>query len=296
MTEAAAPPSDTLDNHAESSIIRALCIGPSGTGKTGMLASLVIAGYTLWILDYDNGLPILRNALREHYKEDPDAMLSALRRVHARTLRDPVRMRAGVPKLDKPTAWREAGEALGTWNADKLGPSDVIVIDTLSTMTQSAFNHGLNLNGRLNMKPHEADYGWMADSVFLFIDMLTNDDMHCNVIVNTHVRYLRGEEESVQDEKTGKESAAGSLMGLPEGKGQQIPRSIAKYFNTLISTRTMGSGVSAKRVISTKPFMGIEVKTSNPFTVKSQYPVETGLADLFHDILGHGPPSTSKDA
>lgn len=269
--------SDTLDTHSSTSIIRMLNIGESGSGKTGALASLAKAGYTLWILDYDNGLDILANLLRDD--------IEALKRIHYKLLRDTVSMSSGVPKLKPPIhAWKDAGRTLAEWKADTFTSNDIIVIDTLTTMSMAAFNEAMMLGGRLNQRPQQNDYGWMADSVLLFIDGLTGDDIHCNVIVNTHIRFLAGSEE---DQTT--------TRGLPNAKGQQIPKDIGKFFNTITLTRSTGSGPATKRIISTQPQGVVEVKNSNPVGVKATYPIDTGMAAMFQDILGHGPTLTGKN-
>lgn len=272
----------TLDQHPSSSVVRLLNIGESGTGKTGALASLAKAGYRLWILDYDNGLDVLVNLLRN----DP----ASLKRITYKFLRDPIVMTNGVPKLRPPmSAWKDAGKTLNEWGAESWGPEDVLVIDTLTTASQAAFNEALALAGRLNQRPQQNDYGWMADSVLLFIGGVTDaDNCNYNVIVNTHVRYLSGDEE-----------AQTFMQGLPNAKGQQIPKDIGKFFNSIVHTKIKGSGPAAKRVISTKPAGVVQVKTSAPTTAKDEYPIESGLADLFKDILGHGPeapPRTSSPA
>lgn len=258
----------TLDAHPSSKIIKLLNIGESGSGKTGALASLVKVGYSLYVLDFDNGLDILANLLT------PDEQAH----VTYESLRDEMTMSRGVPKVKNPTAWKGAGEALDKWNAYSLGPSDIIVLDTLSTASQAAFNWALLLNPN-NL---QAVYGGMADTVLAFIDMLTASPMNCNVIVNTHVRFLAGEGDAT------------SLRGLPNAKGQQIPKDIGKFFNTCVLTRTMGTGPGARRLISTKPQGMIEVKTSNPLSVKDTYTLESGLAELFADILGHGPEAANR--
>lgn len=258
-----------------------LNIGESGCGKTGALASLVVAGYNLWILDYDNGLDILVNALKAHYGADQAALTAALGRVQYETLRDETAFINGVPKVKSPvTAWKGAGQTMKKWLEAGLGtPADIVVVDTLSTMSNAAFNEALMVAGRLNQRPQQNDYGWMADSVMLFMGALTDDDAKYNVIVNTHIRYLAGNE----DDQT-------SNRGLPNAKGQQIPKDIGKFFNSAVLTRSQGTGPATKRLISTQPQGVIEVKTSNPFSVKATYPVDTGMAQLFHDLLGHGPP------
>lgn len=260
----------SLSSHPRTSIVRLINIGESGTGKTGSLASLAKAGYRLWVLDFDNGLDILAAALAGDEE--------SLARVTYQTLEDPVSLVAGVPKLKPPlTAWKNAGKTLEAWGAASFTSSDIVVLDTLTSMSQAAFNEALVLAGRLNQRPQQNDYGWMADSVLLFLDALTSSESPFNLIVNTHVRYLANDAD------------AEILRGLPNAKGQQISKDIGKFFNTVVLTRTKGSGPAARRVISTQPQGIIEVKTSNPFGVKPEYPIETGLADLFRDILGHSP-------
>lgn len=270
----------TLDQHQSSDIVRMINMGESGAGKSGALASLVIAGYHLWLLDFDNGVDIIVSALREHYKSDPDGLQAAFQRVHYETLRDTITSANGVPKVKSPvSAWKNAGKTLAAWGADSFTPADIVVMDTLSTASRAALYEALSLAGRLNQRPQLQDYGWLADSVLLFMDMLTTDDNHFNLIINTHIKYFGGDDETQI-----------LARGLPNAVGQQISKDIGKYFNTAVLTRTKGSGPAAKRIISTKPQGVVEVKTSNPFGVKSEYSVETGMAELFADILGHGPP------
>ena len=47
-----------LSKHQSSEFTKLLLMGDSKSGKTGALASLVLAGYKLRILDFDNGLEI----------------------------------------------------------------------------------------------------------------------------------------------------------------------------------------------------------------------------------------------
>ena len=271
----------TLDEHDAVNVVKLLNIGESKTGKTGALASLAKAGYTLHILDYDNGLDILVNMLRG----DRDA----LKRVQYETIRDTIVMQAGLPRVKPPPrAYKRAGDTLAAWGAETFTPSDVLVLDTLTAFSEAAFNHSLFLAGRLNQRSQLQDYQWMGDSVKLFIEMITSPELACHVIVNTHVRYLSGDEESQT-----------STRGLPNAKGQEISKVISRYFNTVVLTRSTGQGSATRRLITTQPQGVVEVATSNPVGVKATYPLSDGMAALFKDILGHGPtaaepPSATK--
>lgn len=261
----------SLADHHSNSIVKLLLIGESGSGKTGALASLAREGYRLWVLDFDNGLDIVQNVLRD----DP----AALKRVTYETLRDTISVVNGIPKFKPPiTAYKNAGKTLADWNASEFTSNDILVLDTLTTFSEAAFNEALMLGGRLNQRPQLADFGWCADSVKLFIEMITAPEFPAHVIVSTHIRWFAGDEENQTQAR-----------GLPNAKGQEISRVVSRYFNTVALCRSQGSGPATKRVISTAPQGVVEVKTSAPKQVKPTYSIETGLAELFKDILGHGP-------
>lgn len=257
--------------------IKALNIGQSKSGKTGALASLLLVGYNIYMLDFDNNSEVLDTLLRDN----PEA----LSRLHRVTLRDAIIPIRGVPKVKSPpTAYKGAGKALEEWQADTLDEDSILVIDTLTSMSDAAFNEALMMSGRLNQRPQLQDYGWLADSVMLFMDMLTGDAFHCHIIVNTHVKWFAADEDlQVQ------------ARGLPNARGQQIASTVSRYFSSVLLTRTIGSGPATKRVISTQPQGVVEVAAPPIASVKASYPVEGGLAPLFEDILGHGCiPSTAQ--
>ena len=266
----------TLDEHAETRVVKLLNVGDSKSGKTGSLASLARAGYNLYILDYDNGLDILVNLLHD----DRDT----LKRIQYEALRDTIVTQNGLPRL-KPLihAYKDAGRVLQAWGAENFTPADVLVLDSLTTFSEAAFNEALMLSGRLNQRPLLQDYGWLADSVKLFIEMITDPSLNCHVIVSSHIRYFAADEESQTQAR-----------GLPNAKGQEISRIVSRYFNSVVLTRSMGTGAATRRLITTKPQGVVEVATSNPKT-KDSYPVETGMAQLFKDLLGgqepQGPPA-----
>jgi hypothetical protein len=280
----------TLDQHPSLSVVRLLNMGDNGTGKTGALASLVVAGYHLYILDFESGIDIIANALRQHYKDDPDGLKGAMQRVTYESLKDPVNFTATGPRIKDATAWKRASEALKSWGVENFTARDVVVIDTLGSASAVALNHAAKVGARLNARLADQDYGWMADSMFVFIDALTDDTNLFNLVVNAHIRIMHGKEE-VTENNRGQEVPAGALKGLPNAKGQQIPREIGRYFNTIVTSYVQGTGSNAKRFISTAPQGIVAAKTSNPWTVKPKYDVESGLAELFSDILGGPLPS-----
>lgn len=259
-------------------LIRALNIGDSGGGKTGALASLAGAGYHLYIMDYDNNIGVLKTIVREKFP-------TAASRITYETIRDTLTMTGSKPMVKAPpTAFKRAGKLLGEWNADGFGPNDILCLDTLWSMSNAAFNEATFSNGRLNQRPQLTDYGWMADSIMGFVQMITT--LKCHIVVNTHIRYLGGADAGDEDAKP---QDTLPFRGLPSAKGQQISNDLTKLFNTQLVTMVKGIGPASKRVISTQPQGLVSAKTCSPFTVKAEYPLESGLAQLFEDILGCKP-------
>lgn len=295
----------TLDQHPALQTIKLLHVGQSGSGKTGALASLVEAGYKLYILDYDKGLDIIVNVLKAK------GLSRLLKNVEYETINEEMKFKGGKAIVAAATAFRRAGQVLTDWKVDQLGPESVVVLDTLNTFSQVGFNEAMKMSARLNVagdggRPRQQEYGIMADMVLAFIDTLTNvttvrpnpepgkdniviPGVDCHVIVNTHVKFLAAEDEALLASRD-KNIEFTRALGLPEAKGQEVPRNIAKYFNTVIYSSVVGRGVGAKRTIFTTPQGVVDVRTSSPYTVKPTYSVETGLADMFRDILGHGAP------
>jgi hypothetical protein len=247
--------------------------GDPGSGKSGGLASLVKAGYKLFILDYDNGLEPLKQYI---YKECPEKIIN----VEYRTLRDKYKATAdgfiidGVPK-----AFIEGIRMLGHWKY-KLddgtevdhgvpatwGPDCILVIDSLTFFAHSAFDFREPLVPRSRDGKYDkrAVYGDAQNAVENTLDMLTSEGFRTNVIVNTHIRYVDNED--------------GTRKGYPTAVGAALSPQIPAYFNSVALCRTKPGG---KRVIQTSATALIDLKNPKPFAMLPEYPIETGLADFF---------------
>jgi len=262
------------------------------SGKTGALASLAEAGYNLRIIDVDNGLDVLANLLR-----DPKSGYSpgAVAQVEFETITDPFSNVNGklIPK--KASTWQRVVRLLDNWktfvkdsngkDTDKIasdfGPistwttNDILVIDSLTMLSNAALNFILSLNARLGQQPQQSDWYNGQQLIEGLLQLLFDDGVKCNVIVNCHIAYI-GEDNGPQH-------------GYPASLGKALPPKIGRYFNSMLMAKTSGSGASAKRKITTVSSPLVELKTTNPLRVKAEYPIETGLADYFRDIRTQTP-------
>lgn len=236
-------------------------IGDSGTGKSGSLVSLVKAGYNLKILDFDNGLPVLREYVLRECPDNIDL-------VDAITIRDQITP-GNQGAVVTPRAYIEGLKYMTKWDDGSIpaqfGENGVVVIDTLTTVGKSAYEWA---KGQApGAKDPRQWYFAAQQSVENFVAMLMAEQFHANVIVIAHVNY--------------KELADGSTKGYMTSIGSALGPVLPRYFNTLIQAETIGQGRAAIRQIRTISSPMVDLKTPAPFRVKDTYPLGTGLAELF---------------
>lgn len=264
----------SLSNHQSQSSTKMLLIGDSGSGKTGALASLVEAGYELIILDFDNGLDILVNILKE--KSNSAELLShityatctdKLKAVGGRFIPD------GPPKafpraLKLLTEWKTETEDLG--KSSEWGPEKILVIDSLTMMCKAAFRYVEVINA---FKDGRQTYGEAQRLIESMLGLLYSESIKANVIVSSHITFI--------------DTDGGLTKGYPSSIGKALSPQIPRYFNTVLEAKTKGTGANARHVILTQPDGLIELKNSAaPGKVPVELPLETGLATFFKIVQG----------
>lgn len=282
----------SLDEHQSLNTVKVLLMGDTGAGKTGSLVSLAAAGYNLRILDFDNGLDILRNVARD--PKYPKGMLNNIRFV---TLTDKMKSFGGKAVPVKATVFSRAMDMCDKWiergpapprvegqPAEKgailcdLGPittwtdQDVLVIDSLTFLSNAALQFAMQMDAKLGQRPEQQHWYQAQTLIEGFLQMIYDENVKCNVVMLAHIAY-QGEENMPQ-------------KGFPNSAGKALGPKIGRYFNSAIMAKTIGSGASERRVLSTKSTSIVELKTSAPRNVKETYPIETGLAEFFKDIRG----------
>lgn len=252
----------SLGNHQSNDYTKLLLTGDSGAGKSGALASLVKAGYTLRILDMDNGLDPLKTYV---LKDCPDKISN----VEFRTLRDNYKTTITGPKVDKPKAFVEALKMLDHWKYDDIDlgkpcdwGSDVIcVLDSLSFLSDAAFHWAESMNPTAK-DPRQWFYT-AQQAVESTLALLTSGSFKTNVIVTAHVRYTTGED--------------GRNKGYPNSIGSALGPTIPRYFNHWAQCESR----AGKRTIRTAATNLFDLKNTKPFEMSESYDLSNGLAQFF---------------
>ena len=257
----------SLANHQSNEFTKILLEGDSKSGKTGSLASLVLAGYKLRILDYDNGLDVLKQ-----FVEREDRKL--LGNVEFRTLRDRRKATPAGSVIDGvPKAFSDGLKMLDRWkyrDVDYGVPSDwgadtILVVDSLTFLSDAAydFREPLAAKSRDGKYDARAVYKDAQDAVENVLANLTGESFATNVIVISHIKYI--------------ENPDGTKKGYPNSVGSALSPLIPRYFNNIFRYKNSGG----KRVIETVSSAMFDLANAKPFTMPKEVPIETGLADIF---------------
>lgn len=279
---------------------RGFHIGYPGSGKTGALASLANAGYKLRIISFEGNYEPLLNYV--------DA--KALPNIDIVTLQD--RMRNGdkyVEVMGIPEAFNNAMKLLTEWKYKEddgtevnLGKSadwgldTVIVIDSLTSLAMAVKARAMKMNNKNPSNMTSAVWGHAVMDLSNFIDVLKRDDKRYHLIINSHKQILgpsdflaQGDDEAVKEKK---------LEMIQQGMipPRIYPVSVTKPNSQNVhgmlpimlefdKTSKLGKDVRLIRTVS-----GPEIDVKIPGKdLKKDYPVETGLADIFQ-ALGYKAP------
>jgi hypothetical protein len=257
----------SLANHQSNEFTKILLEGDSKSGKTGSLASLVLAGYKLRILDYDNGLDVLKQ-----FVEREDA--KRLGQVEFRTLRDRRKATPAGSVIDgNPRAFMDGLKMLDRWKYGDVdlgvpagwGADTILVLDSLTFMSDAAydFREPLVPRGRDGKYDARAVYKDAQDAVENVLALLTGESFQTNVIVISHIKYI--------------ENPDGTKKGYPNSVGSALSPLIPRYFNNIFRYKNSGG----KRVIETVSSAMFDLANAKPFTMPKEVPIESGLADIF---------------
>lgn len=263
----------SLSKHQSNEYTKLLVMGNPGTGKTGALTSLVAAGYKLRIIDLDNGLEVLKQFI---LNECPDKIDN----VEYYTVRDSIKSSAAGPIIDgKPEAFIITTKLLDRWKYDDVdlgdpsewGPDCILVIDTLTFLSEAALNWRMPLAGAdKRMAYYDAQ-----KAILSVLGLINSDSFRTNVIVNSHIQFVDNDD--------------GTRKGFPSSVGSAIAGKIGMYFNSVALCETKGGGT---RTLKTTPTAMIDLKNPAPFAMAKEYPIATGLAQFFAVL--RDPPKQTK--
>jgi hypothetical protein len=273
--------STNSDELARGKPVKILLCAHTGSGKTGASASLAGAGYRLRYLDLDNGIDILRNFLTDpsspYVKENPEVGKNLESVVSVTETR---KSAGGKLSMQRAEVWPRVSSLLEKWidnEGKEFGsiadwtPAHVLCVGSFTRLAESALRFVQGMNGRLNAHPYQSDYGDAQGLLRSFLEIVTDSEVRCNVILECHIDSME---------------LSGIQQEFPRAIGQKLSPVMGSYFNTLLEIKKTGYGANMKRVINTVPTATLGVKNTAPFRVPSTYDLHDGLAQYFAAVRG----------
>lgn len=267
--------------------LKMLIVGDPKAGKTGALASLANAGYTLRVANFDgNTGPLL-----EHTTPEGRANL------RVKVLAEKMKFTSlGVQFAGPPDSYPRLMKLLADWDGeggvDSWDPRTVLVLDPLSHMTELQRERWQALNpGADDVKSYTPVYDEITNLL-----RAIKYAAPCHVIVISHLATV-GEP---IDMRPRDERARNPRAAAPEGSaqrdlawkrfpavtGKKMLTQIASYFDIVLHAKTTGSGRGAQRVLSLVPSIDVDVAAPvHLFGGKTELPIATGLATFFATVL-----------
>ena len=245
--------------------VHALCLGDTGSGKTGSLISLIEAGYFLRILDLENGTRILANFVRERCPERAENVI--VERIGAKykidaTGASPEKASPGLAKV---------GRTIDRWQKE-CSPSDILIVDSLTALGTLCLVWSKSVNPGL--RDNRQHYFNAQEVVEPIVATLTHEDFPCHTIILTHIDYR----DLSSDPKNP------SVKGFTSSVGRALGDKIPRHFNEVFRYQIKGTGRGAKRVISSVSDALVSVKNTAPSRIKGDYGIDTGLAEIFNTL------------
>jgi hypothetical protein len=259
-----------LSEHQSREFTKLLVTGDSKSGKTGALASLVAAGFKLRILDYDNGLDILKQCVNRTCPKQ-------IGNVEFRTLRDKRKAtQIGFEIPGGPKAFIEGIKMLDRWKYEDVdlgvpaewGGDCILILDSLTFFSDAAFDYREALMPRGSGGKYDvrAVYKDAQDAVENTLALLTGETFRTNVIVISHAKY--------------QENPDGTTKGYPVSVGSALSPAIPRYFNNYVRFVTKGG----KRKIETVTTAMFDLANARPFDMEKEFDVEKGMAEIFKQL------------
>ena len=252
----------------ESYRIHALCLGDSGTGKTGSLISLINAGYHIKLLDLENGSRILYNLAIE---QCPDKLENVdVEKISTKYKIGP----AGAVAEKAPSGLINVGKLIDRWQKE-VGPDDIVVVDSLTALGRLCLVWSEAQNRAI--RDRRQHYFNAQEVIEPIIATLTHEDFPCHTLILTHIDYR----DLSPDPKNP------TIKGYASSVGRALGDKIPTHFNEVFMYQTVGAGASAKRIISSVSNGVVDVKNTVPSRIQKRYDINTGLAEIFTLLKGN---------
>lgn len=287
--------------------------GWPGGGKTGAIAALLNAGYKVRYVDFEgNYKPLLTFTDRDKLANlDIFTTADDLRGDH----KD---MGKAIEPAGIPTAFNGAlrmlqdewkytakdGTEVNLGRSKEWGSDTIVVVDSLTSMGEAAFRRARKMMNKTAANTTAAVWGAAVDDQIALIQALKHPKRRHHLIFLAHLQMIGPDVPmfTKDDENTGMKDIKAQIAEekadlmstrlYPRAVTRNASQVIAKEFPVLIQAERRISKGQPVRVLRTTSGEELDLKFPAK-TYKPEYPIETGLADMF-ELLGATAPGAKQ--
>lgn len=299
--------------------MKMLGMGYPKSGKTPSLIPLLLAGYKVRMLDFDDGTASLLRFLPLDQLDKIDLDVQVLTDAVGFEKDD----QAYAGPIGVPKAYKRAWELMKRWKYTRAdgtevdlgsskdwGPDTIVVLDTLTGHGNAALRRVRKMNSNIQDLRRLSFPAQQEQEAFL--DLLTHRDARYHVIIFSHLKIIGPKEPELANTKIGsledqrqaeamnaaRIEAAARAMDLvptriyPTCVGAALPPHISKRLNTVVHyKKSVAPGGRVKRVISWEPCEEMDLAVPARVLGPDGKPVhsvdqETGLLRIMEAVAG----------
>jgi hypothetical protein len=279
-------------------------IGYPGSGKTGALASLLNVGYKIRVLSYEGNFEPLVGFADERALDNLDVVVLQDRMRNGDKYVEPI----GIPEsfnegLRLMKEWKykdDDGNEINLGKSSEWGPDTIVVVDSLTSLGHASKRRAMKMNNKNPSNMTSAVWGHAVADVTNFIDIMKADSNRFHLIINTHKQIIGpGDFINQNDDKAENSDIKEAKMEMirdgmippriyPVGVTKPSSQNVHGMLPTMLEfdkTTKLGKDMRLIRTVS-----GSEIDVKVPAkNLKKDYPIETGLAEIFA-AMGYEPP------
>lgn len=285
---------------------RGLIVGYPKGGKTGAIISLLEAGFKVRMLDFDGNIDVILNYASEKALKNLDVIELSDRL----TLGDQYVQPSGIPDaftrgMKMMQEWKytdpETGEVVNLGASSTWGQDTVVVVDSMSSEAEASHRWAMKMMNKNPGNLTSAVWGAARANLTNAIKLRASKRNNYHLVYLGHLQLIgpkdfmdqsddKKENEAIKEKKL--EAIANDLIPtrlypVAVTKNQSI--NIHKEFPTMILAEKVERAGKVKRILRTVSGMELDLGVPSP-KVKAEYPVETGLLDIFK-AFGIQPPN-----
>lgn len=284
---------------------RGFHLGFPGSGKTGALVSLLNAGYKLRVLDFEGNFDPLINFADEKALGNLDVVT-----FQDRLYSDPNKKfiePLGIPSafvnaLKMMKEWKykdEAGVEVDLGKSSEWGQDTIVVVDSLTSLGTTVLRRSMKMNGKDPSTMTSAVWGAAVSDLKNFIQMLKDESNKFHLIINCHKQMIGPKDMLVQGNDDNAKMVNETVVEMnnddlipvrfyPVGITKPSSQTVHGELPIMLEFKKERRQGKDTRIIDTVGSSIVDVKIPVP-GLKKEYPIETGLAEIFA-VMGYKPP------